>query len=213
MADFSSWDVLRNLLFAMKWTVLLSVISFFGAALLTPALLLLCLGNRKKGRIFFAMYIEFVQGTPVLMQLFLVFFALPLAGIDIGPWGTASICLILYASAYLLEIWKTAVDAVPQGQWEACRVLGFSFFQTLRHVILPQSIRPAIPTTVGFSVQLIKSTALTSIIGFEEITRAAVVMANASYSPFKMYAYAALGYFLLCFPLSLLSRRLEEKFQ
>ncbi len=147
------------------------------------------------------------------MQLFLVFFTFPLLGVEVSPWTAAGVCLTLYASAYLIDIWYSAVQSLPKGQWEACRVLGLSFTQTLVHVIAPQTIRIATPPTVGFCVQLIKGTALTSIIGFEEMTKAATMLTNATFQPFKIYGLVALGYFLLCYPLSVCARRLERTMQ
>lgn len=210
-AEFTNWDIIRNLLFALRWTVLLSIIAFAGGAALTSILLWMRL--RFKGNVDRAVgvYTDFFQGTPVLMQLFLVFFAFPLIGIEVSPWTAAGLCLTLYATAFLLDIWTGAVASLPKGQWEACRVLGLNFTQTMIRVIAPQAVRLAVAPTIGFMVQVIKNTALTSIIGFEEITKISSVMVNATFEPFKIYGFAAIAYFLLCFPLSWLARHLERK--
>ncbi len=211
MIEFTTWDIIRNLLLAMRWTVLLSLTAFAGAAVVTTLLLILKLVFKGYVGTVITLYTDLFQGTPILMQLFLVFFALPLVGIEVTPWAAAASCLTMYASAYLLDIWYGSVMALPRGQWEACRVLGLSFRQTLIHVIAPQAVRLATAPSVGFAVQLIKNTALTSIIGFEELTKVATILTNATFRPFEIYGYAALGYFLLCFPLSLAARKIEAR--
>ncbi len=209
MMEFTLWDIIRNLLFAMRWTLALSLVALGGGALFTMLLLTLRLTCGARVNRAISLYVNLFQGTPILMQLFLVFFAFPLVGIEVSPWTAASVCLILYASAYLLDIWYSAVRSLPRGQWEACRVLGLSFPQTMMHVVMPQAVRLAAAPSVGFIVQLIKNTSLTSVIGFEEMTKVGMVLTNATFEPFKIYGLLALGYFLLCFPLSRLARRLE----
>jgi polar amino acid transport system permease protein len=145
------------------------------------------------------------------MQLFLAYFGLALFGFDVPAWLAAGLALTLYASAYLSEIWRGCVQAIPRGQWEASASLALSFGEQLRHVILPQALRIAIPPTVGFAVQLVKGTALASVIGFIELTKAGTMITNATFRPFTVYACVALMYFALCFPLSAWSRRLERR--
>lgn len=145
--------------------------------------------------------IEAFQGTPLLMQLFLVFFGLPLLGVDVSAWLAATVALSLYASAYLVEIWRGCVDAVPRGQWDASASLGMHYLTQLRLVILPQALRMAVPPTVGFLVQSVKSTALASIIGYNELTKTGQIMTNATFRPFAIYALVALIYFAMCYPL------------
>ena len=145
------------------------------------------------------------------MQLFLVFFGLPLLGIDVQPWLAAGVGLTLSSSAYLAEIWRGCVEAVPRGQWDAAAALGLHRVGQLRLVILPQALRIAVPPTVGFSVQLVKSTALTSIIGFDELLQTSNVINNATFAPFTTYGMVALIYFALCFPLTMFARWLEQR--
>src|SRR5690606_38542697 len=111
-------------------------------------------------------YIELFQGTPLLMQLFMVFFGIALFGIDVSAWMAAAIALTLFTSAFLAEVWRGCVASIPYGQWEASGSLAMGRLEQLRHVILPQALRIAIAPTVGFSVQVVKGTAVTSIIGF-----------------------------------------------
>ena len=212
MVEFSLWDILRNLLGAARWTVSLSLIAFIGGGLVGLALLVLRIsGNRLADRLI-GIYVQVFQGTPLLMQLFLAFFGVALFGIDVSPWTAASLALTFYTSAFLLDIWFGSIRALPKGQWEASRCLGLSFGQTLYRVVAPQALRIAIAPTVGFAVQVIKGTALASIIGFVELTKAGTMLTNVTYQPFKVFALVALGYFILCYPLSRYSRYLENKF-
>lgn len=211
MNEFSTWDILRNLLLGARWTVALSLMAFvLGGAV---GLLALCgrISGKPALRKAMQAYIEFFQDTPLLMQLFLTFFGLALLGYDISPWTAAAVSLTLFTSAYLAEIWRGCVEAVPSGQWEASASLALSRYQQLRHVVLPQAVRLAIPSTVGFSVQVVKGTAVTSIIGFVELTKTGTVLANATFKPFLVYGLVAGSYFLLCYPLSLYARRLERR--
>lgn len=211
MNDFTTWDIVRNLLLAARWTVVLSLVAFAGGSLVGLVLTVMRASNVRVLAWFTRIYIELFQGTPLLMQLFLAFFGLSLLGINVSAWTAASMALILFTSAFLGEIWRGCVEAIPQSQWEAAQSLGLSFGESLRYIILPQALRIAIPPTVGFSVQVVKGTALASIIGFVELTKAATMLNNATFKPFLVFSFVGLIYFLLCYPLSLFSRRLERK--
>jgi polar amino acid transport system permease protein len=210
MVDFSLWDIARNLLLAARWTVLLSLIAFVGGGLVGLALLIARVASpRGAGRVVGG-YVQLFQGTPLLMQLFLAYFGLGLFGINVPAWVAASLALTLYTSAFLAEIWRGCVEAVPKGQWEASSALAMNLGEQLRHVIGPQALRVAVPPTVGFLVQVVKGTALASVIGFIELTKAATMITNATFRPFTVYAVVALMYFLLCWPISAWSKSLER---
>ncbi|AKM30802.1 amino acid ABC transporter permease [Pandoraea faecigallinarum] len=211
MTEFSLWDMLRGLVLAGRWTLVLSLIAFVCGGLVALVLLVIRVGRVRWAARAVALYIEIFQGTPLLMQLFLVFFGLPLLGLEVSPWVAAAVCLTLYTSAYLTEIWRGCVDAIPHGQWEASSSLAMGYVEQLRHVILPQALRIAIAPTVGFSVQVVKSTALASIIGFDELTKTGTMLTNATFQPFTVYGLVALLYFAACYPLSLWARHLERK--
>lgn len=211
MSDFTTWDIVRNLLLAARWTVVLSLVSFVGGGVLGVVLLFLRIGRFAPARVFARYYVELFQGTPLLMQLFLAFFGLGLFGIDVPAWLAAGVALILWSAAFLMEIWRGCVDAIAKGQWEASASLGMGYLQQMRYVILPQAIRIAVPPTVGFSVQVVKGTALTSIIGFVELSKAGTIVTNATFKPFTVYGFVALIYFALCWPLSKSSQVLERK--
>ena len=145
------------------------------------------------------------------MQLFLAYYGLGLFGINTSPWVAAALGLTLYASAFLTEIWRGCVESIPRGQWEASSSLAMSFSEQLRHIILPQAKRIAIAPTVGFLVQVIKGTALASVIGFMELTKVGKSISNATFNPFLVFSCVALMYFCLCYPVSLYAKSLERK--
>ncbi len=209
--QFTVWDVLRNLLLATRWTVLLSAMAFVTGGAAGLLLLAVRLEGGRIGQRCARLYIEVFQGTPLLMQLFLVYFGLPLTGLDVSPWVAALLGLTLAASAYLAEIWRGCVQAVPPGQAEAAAALGLHRLRQAQLVILPQALRIAIAPTVGFLVQLVKSTALTSVIGFDELLKTANAINNATFAPFMVYGFVALIYFGLCYPMTWASRVLEHR--
>lgn len=211
MIEFTTWDILRNLLLAARWTILLSLVSFLGGGLVGLLVMFMRISPRRVLNVIAKGYIELFQGTPLLMQLFLAFFGLALLGLKVPAWFAASLTLILWTAAFLAEIWRGCVEAVAKGQWEASASLGMGRLQQMRHVILPQALRIAVPPTVGFSVQVVKGTALTSIIGFVELTKAGTAVTNATFQPFTVYGFVALIYFALCWPLSKSSQVLERK--
>lgn len=211
MISLSLTDVSWFLLLAARWTLLLSAIAFVGGAVGATLLLLWRYGAPKIGRRATAIFIQFFQGTPLLLQLFLIFFGLPMLGVEVSPMFAAGLALTLYASAFLAEIWRGCVDAIPMGQWDASASLGMKFVIRMRLVILPQALKIAVPPTVGFLVQLVKSTALASIVGFDELTRSAQIVANATFQPLQIYGLAALIYFAICYPLTFASRRVERR--
>ncbi len=209
MIEFTLWDIIRNLLLAARWTILLSAVAFAGGIAVGLLILFLRISKRRSVKRFAEYYIGLFQGTPLLMQLFLLFFGLPLLGLRIEPWTAAVLGLTLCASAFLAEIWRGGVEAVPVGQWDAGSSLGLHYISQMRLIILPQAFAMTRAPTVGFLVQLIKSTALTSIIGFEELVRTSNAINNATFEPFKVYGFVALIYFALCFPLTRYAKMLE----
>ena len=210
MVEFTLWDILRNLLLAGRWTVALSLIAFAGGALVAGALLVARLARLPGAETLVGLYVQLFQGTPLLMQLFLAYFGLALLGLNVSAWVAASLALTLYTSAFLTEIWRGCVNAVPRGQWEASAALAMNLGEQLRHVIAPQALRVAVAPTVGFLVQVIKATALASVIGFVELTKAGTMISNATFRPFAVYSCLALLYFALCYPISAWSRSLER---
>ncbi|TDQ98569.1 amino acid ABC transporter permease [Paraburkholderia silvatlantica] len=211
MIEFTFAQIVEGLLLAARWTVLLSLVSFITGGVMGLLLLVARVSKSRVLRSLVRIYIEVFQGTPLLLQLFIVYFGLPLLGIDVSAWMAATLGLTFFTSAYLAEIWRGCVEAVPKGQWEASASLAMNYFEQLRHVILPQAARIAIGPTVGFGVQAIKDTALVSIIGFAELTKAGTQISNATFRPFLVYGLVALIYFALCYPLTRYARVLQRK--
>lgn len=197
---------------ALRWTLLLSAVAFIGGGIGGMGVALARTAPPAWLRTIAAGYIQVFQGTPLLMQLFLVFFGSTVLGAGIDPLVAAAAALTLNAAAFLGEIWRGCIQAIPAGQWEAATALGMRHLARMRYVIVPQAGKVAIAPTVGFLVQLLKSTSLASIIGFVEITRAGQIINNVTFQPFLVFGLVGTIYFLLCWPLSHLSRRLERRF-
>ena len=211
MVEFSLWDIVSNLLLAARWTLVLSLIAFVGGGLVGLALLVVRTTPNRSLQQAVALYVQLFQGTPLLMQLFLAYFGMAMLGVETSAWTAAAVALTLYSSAFLTEIWHGCVKSIGKGQWEAAQSLALNFGEQLRYVILPQAARIAVAPTVGFLVQVVKGTALASVIGFVELTKAGSMISNATYQPFLVYACVALLYFALCFPVSLVAQSLERK--
>ena len=211
MNEFTLWDILRNLLMALRWTVVLSLIAFIGGGVVGGLLLFARLRAGKWLDRAISVYVQLFQGTPLLMQLFLAYFGIALLGVEVSAWTAATVALTLYTSAYLTEIWRGCVASIPKGQWEASGSLALSFGEQMRHVILPQAVKIATAPTVGFLVQVVKGTARASVVGFVELTKAGRMISHATVKPFGVFSCVALLYFALCFPISLYAKHLERK--
>jgi len=210
MREFGATDIWFIVL-AVRWTLALAAIAFIGGAV---GGLLVALARTSGQAVLTRMatvFIQVFQGTPLLMQLFLVFFGAPVLGVEVSAWTAASIALTLNTSAFLGEIWRGSIQAVPAGQWEAAAALGLRWVARMRLVILPQAFKIALPPTVGYLVQVLKGTSLAAIIGFTEITRAGQIINNVTFEPMLSFGVVALLYFFLCWPLSLLARNMERR--
>jgi polar amino acid transport system permease protein len=210
MRFFSLNDFLF-ILAATRWTVLLSLLAFAFGGLLGILVAVLRIARFAPVRLAAAGYIQLFQGTPLLMQLFLIYYGLSLFGLRLDAWTAVTIAYTIYAAAFLGDIWRGCIQAIPKEQWEAARALALPYLPQLFLVILPQAVRIAIPPTVGFLVQLVKATAVASIIGFVELTRAGQLMTNATFQPMIVYPIVAGLYFALCWPLSVWSQHLENQ--
>ncbi len=204
-SDF--WFILE----AAQWTIVLSVMAFIGGGIVGLIVALARTSDSSAARSLSMGFIQLFRGTPLLLQLFLVFFGAPVLGLDINPWLAAAIALTLNSGAFLGEIWRGCIEAIPRGQWEAAEALGLSYRDKMRDVVLPQAMKIAVPPTVGYMVQIVKGTSLAAIIGFTELTRAGQIINNATFQPMLVFSVVAVIYFVLCWPLSLLAARLERK--
>jgi len=199
------------LLQAARWTVVLALIAMLAGGVLGLIVAVLRIVSFKPANWLAIGYINIVQGTPLLGQLFILFFGLPLFGIQVGAWEAASLALSINASAFLGEIWRGSLQSVSPRQWEAGAALGLTYWQRLSSVILPQAVRISIAPTVGYLMQLVKDTSLTALIGFIELTRASQILSAATFKPLQVYGLAAIAYFVICFSLSRLSEHLEKR--
>jgi len=210
------WGIVYfQLLEATQFTIYLSVIAFVGGGLIGALITLLRIAPNRRAQKLATAYIWLFQSVPLLMLLFLSGLGVPrLFQQDVDPWVAAIISLTLYSSAYLAEVWRGAIQSLPDGQWEGGRALGLRFGQILRRIILPQAIAISLAPTVGFLVQIIKGTSLAYIIGFHDLMAVGRRWANAPVEgtePFVIYPAMALIYFAICFPLSRWSLRLERR--
>jgi len=200
------------LLKAIPWTLLLSLGALIGGGIVGVLIAILRIAPLRPLRWLAIGYIELFQGTPVLMQLFVAYYGLAVVfALKIDPWPAVILAFTLYSGAFLGEIWRGSIQAIPRPQWEAAECLALSFPKQLWYVILPQAMRISIPPTVGFVVQLIKSTSVAALIGFVELTRAGTLMTNLTFKPMIVYPVVAALYFVLCWPLSLLAQYLERR--
>lgn len=199
------------LLQGMSWTILLSILAFALGGIGGFGVMLARLSRIAAVRWLAVLYIQIIQGTPLLVVIFVVYYGLGIFGVELPPLVAAGLAMMVYSSAYLGDIWKGCVDAVPKTQWEAAECLALSRWQTMYLAILPQAVRIATPSTVGFMVQVLKSTSLASVVGFVELTRAGQVINNSIFQPFLVFTLVGAMYFALCYPLSVWSRKLERK--
>lgn len=200
------------LLAGLKWTVALSAIGFVFGGIAGLAVALLRVSGVPIVERLTKGYIALFQGTPLLMQLFVVYYGLALLGLRLDAWVAVAIGFTLHASAYLGEIWRGSIEAVPRGQTEAAKALSLRYVSRMKDVILPQAIRISLPATIGFLVQLIKGTSLAAIVGFTELTRAGNIVSNQIFQPLTVFAIVGALYFLMCWPLSLYGAHLETRF-
>lgn len=193
------------------WTIGLSLIGLLGGGIAGFVIALCRISPSRTVRLLSAGYVQLIQGTPLLVIMFLTYFGLPTLGVTVSALTAAGASLTIYVAAYLGEIWRGCIQSVPRPQWEAAEGLALSRTQRMTKVILPQAVRIATPPTVGFMVQIIKNTSLASVVGFVELARSGQIINNSLFEPFLTYTIIAVIYFALCYPVSRLSRRLEMR--
>jgi len=205
------WSEFWFLVQSMQWTVILTGLTLVGGGLLGFFVALARVSRLPWLRVAAGTYIQLIQGVPVLMILFLAFYGLALFGFHLLPIVAAGLSMAIYGSGYLAEIWRGCIQSVPKPQWEGSESLAMTRTQQYRYVILPQALRIALPSTVGFAVQVVKNTSIASLIGFVELTRAGQLVNNSTFQPFRVFIVVAALYFVFCYPLSQLSRWLEGR--
>jgi len=210
LRDFGP-NELMYLLLATRWTILLALITFAGGGALGMLVAALRVAPMRAVRWLAAGYIQFFMGTPILIQLFMVYYGSSFLGYRPDIWVAAALTFCLNAGAFFGEIFRGSIESIPKGQWEASTALGFRFVKTLRLVIIPQAVRLMLPPTVGFMVQIVKTTSVASLIGLNELARAATQVNTITFQPVMVFGTVSLIYFALCWPLSLYAGYLERR--
>ncbi|MGV6875672.1 amino acid ABC transporter permease [Pseudochelatococcus sp. B33] len=206
-------DQLFYLFRGAGWTVVLSLLGFVGGTIVGLPVALARASRNKPTSVAAGLYVQLIQGIPLPVIMFVVYFGMSIGGFSVPALVAAGIAMTLYASAYMGEIWKGCIQAVPRTQWEAGECLALTSAQRFWYVIFPQATRIAIPPTVGFMVQIVKNTSYSVVIGFFDLTYSAKVINNSTYMPFTVFTIAALIYFVICFPMSRLASRFEKHLQ
>ena len=206
-----SWADFASLFAAMQWTVALVCIALAVGAPLGLGLALLRGHRLAPLRWLAAALQQLVQGVPLLGLLMFFYFGMPVfLGVEVPAIAAVSVAFIIYAAAFLGQIWHGGIQAVKHEQWEAAACLGLSKWHQFRHVIAAGAA-PVAPPTVGFLVQLIKGTSLASVVGFVELARAGQIASAATFQPLLVYSCVALLYFAACLPLTMWARNLEDR--
>ncbi|WP_323687908.1 amino acid ABC transporter permease [Rhizobium sp. AN69] len=211
MASIGS-NELFFLLQGLKWTLALTLIGFIGGGIFGLCVALGRVAETPAIQRASTGFIAIFQGTPLLMQLFVVYYGVALAGLNVDAWVAVAIAFTLHASAFLGEIWRGGIQAVPKGQTEAANALGLHYVSRMKDVVLPQA-KISLPATIGFLVQLIKGTSLAAIVGFVELSRAGQIVSNQTFRPLTVFAIVGIMYFLICWPLSLWGASVEKRMQ
>ena len=210
LRDFT-WNEVYFLILATRWTVLLAAIAFVGGGMLGMFIAALRISPYRYLRYAAVGYIQFFQGTPLLIQLFMAYYGSAFVGLSPDPWAAAALTFCLNSAAFFAEIFRGSIESIPSGQWETATALGLKFIPALWLVILPQAIRLMLPPTVGYMVQIVKSTSVASLIGLTEVARTATTINTITFEPMLVFGTVAAIYFALCWPLSLLAGSLERR--
>lgn len=196
---------------AITGTIPLTVLSFAAGLVLALAVALMRLSHRRVLALTARAYVSVVRGTPLLVQLFIIFYALPSLGIVIDPFPSAVIAFSINVGGYASEAIRAAILAVPRGQWEAAQTVGMGYRMTMRRVVLPQALRVAVPPLSNTFISLVKDTSLASTIMVTEMLRKAQAIAAPTYAFLELYSLAAVIYWLICLVLSAGQTRLETR--
>lgn len=196
---------------AILYTIPLTLITFVCGLILAVLTALARISSVKPLQIIARIYVSAIRGTPLLVQLFIIFYGLPTIGVVIDPFPSAVIGFSLNVGAYASEIIRAAILSIPKGQWEAGYSIGMSYPQTLKRIILPQASRVSLPPLSNTFISLVKDTSLAAMILVTEMFRRAQEIAATNYEFLLLYLEVALIYWVICFILSIVQGRLEKK--
>ncbi|GAA3638246.1 hypothetical protein GCM10022223_66540 [Kineosporia mesophila] len=195
----------------VKGTIPLTAISFVLGLLLALVVALMRLSPIWPVSAIARFYVSVIRGTPLLVQLFIIFYGLPSLGATIDPWPSAVLAFTLNVGGYASEIIRAAIISVPRGQWEAAQTVGMNYPTTLRRIILPQAARVSVPPLSNTLISLVKDTSLASTILVTETFRKAQELAGPTFEFFTLYMVAAAYYWAVCLVLSFAQSRLETR--
>ncbi|MDF0727037.1 amino acid ABC transporter permease [Cytobacillus sp. S13-E01] len=220
MSDFK-WEYLFNIEIALDslpfilegaWiTILIAIVSMIISLILGLFIALARMSKFKFSSIPARLFISFMRGTPLLVILFILYFGLPMIGIELEPLTAAIVGMSVHFSAYTAEIIRSAISSVSKGQWEAAETLRMSYWQTMRRIILPQATRIALPPLSSVFMDIIKGTSLAMVITVSEMFYRAKVVVGQTYESLTLYILVALIYWGLCTVVTLLQDYLEKK--
>jgi His/Glu/Gln/Arg/opine family amino acid ABC transporter permease subunit len=209
------WDIVQTAIpLLAKGTLVtlqIALISGVLSILLGFALGLSALGNIRLLRLLVAGYVDFIRGTPLLIQIFLIFFALPVVGVRLDEIWAGIVALSINTAAYMAETVRGGVGSVERGQTEAARSIGMTQPQILTYILLPQALRPMVPPLTNELITMTKNTSLLSVISVYELTRAGQAIISVHFVPFEIYLLLALYYYVLIKSLSWFSRWVETR--
>ena len=208
------WDFAIEILPNMLWATLNTILAAgIGYAIAAVVGLLFLLGQRTPVKIVNMInreIVEFIRSTPLLIQLFFVYFVLPQFGITLSAWVCGMITIGLHFGTYLSEVYRGALEGVPKTQWEACRALNFSTFYTYRRIVLPQAFPIAIPGMGNYLVGIFKDTPLLSTIGVAELFHAATAVGGYHYRYLEPYTIVGIIFLTLSIPAAIWIRKIEK---
>jgi L-cystine transport system permease protein len=215
-AEMGGWELFINSLLpmlsgAIKYTIPLTLISFVGGLILALVLAMMRLSKSRVIQLPSIIFVSAIRGTPLLVQLFIIFYGLPNIGVNLDPFISAVIAFILNVGAYGSEIIRASILSIPKGQWEAAHTIGMSRWTALRRIILPQAARVSVPPLSNSFISLVKDTSLASLVLVAELFRKAQEIAARTYDFLLLYVEAALIYWAICFVLSLVQVVIEKR--
>lgn len=196
---------------ALFYTIPLTIFSFSLGMILAIATAIARISGISVLRVLAKVYVSAIRGTPLLVQLFIIFYGLPNLGIKFDPFPSAIIAFSLNVGAYASEIVRAAIQSIPKGQWEAGYSIGMTNWQAMKRIILPQAARVSVPPLSNSFISLVKDTSLASLILVAELFRKAQEIAATSYEFLLLYIEAAFLYWIMCFILTIIQDRIEVR--
>lgn len=205
-------DNLPYLLNGVWLTLMVTAVSLAAAIVIGLGIGLLRISHRPSLRRIATIYIEIFRNTPALVQLIWVYYCLPvLTGINLDPISSCMLALSINGAAYVAEIFRAGIQAVPSGQAEAARSIGMSYALTMRKIVLPQAVRHMIPPFVNEAVSILKYSSLVSVLGVADLTYQAQTLSTTTFRPIEIFTFIGVVYFLLCWAMSATAQYFERR--